>query len=539
MKEEAYKGILRYHEETKHHFRRYARSAGYMDWDNQPEPFRFYPGTDPVPLPLLEEGPGADYMTLYTRETVEPSPFDTNRIAAFLELSLGLSAWKVSGGTRWSLRINPSSGNLHPTESHLVIPGTDSLQGGVYHYNPLIHGLEPRARVPEDLWIEIRRHLGGEGFFVGLCSIFWRESWKYGERGFRYCQHDTGHALACLSFSAGLQGWKATCLNALAHEDMEKILGFHKTGWLEMEKEEPELLCFVHPKNLVPVPADLPQEIVSRFAELEFQGKPNTLSKKHVRWEIIDRVSSLTRKPKTSERLFRFGYMPFPDKAMPAVSASQVIRKRRSAVDFDRKSSLHKDQFLAILDKTIPRDGCAPFDAHPVEPSVDLMIFLHNVEGLESGLYFFFRNRAHKEEVMGISAGDLLWEPVEEGFPLFLLRKGDLRHEAYVISCEQEIAGWGAFSLGMIARFRETIRKEPYRYTHLFWECGMIGQVLYLEAEARGVRGTGMGCYFDDPAGEAMGLKDNTYQSLYHFAVGSPVEDKRLGTHPPYRHLKR
>jgi SagB-type dehydrogenase family enzyme len=539
MKEEAYKGILQYHEETKHHFRRYARSAGYMDWDNQPEPFRFYPGADPVPLPLLEEDPGADYMTLYTRETVEPSPFDTNRIAAFLELSLGLSAWKVSGRTRWSLRINPSSGNLHPTESHLVIPQTDSLQGGVYHYNPLIHGLEPRARIPEDLWIEIRRHLGGEGFFVGLCSIFWRESWKYGERGFRYCQHDTGHALACLSFSAGLQGWKATCLNALAHEDMEKILGFHKTGWLEMEKEEPELLCFVHPKNLAPVPADLPQEIVSRFAALEFRGKPNTLSKKHVRWEIIERVSSLTKKPKTSERLFRYGYRPFLDKAQPAVGASHVIRKRRSAVDFDRKSSLHKDQFLAVLDKTIPRDGCVPFDANPVEPMVDLMIFLHNVEGMESGLYFFFRNLAHKEEVIGISAGDLLWEPVEEGFPLFLLRKGDLRHEAYIISCEQEIAGWGAFSLGMIARFRETIRKDPYLYTHLFWECGTIGQVLYLEAEAHGVRGTGMGCYFDDPAGEAMGLKDNAYQSLYHFAVGSPVEDKRLGTHLPYRHLKR
>ena len=66
----------------------------------------------------------------------------------------------------------------------------------------------------------------------------------------------------------------------------------------------------------------------------------------------------------------------------------------------------------------------------------------------------------------------------------------------------------------------------------------MIGQVLYLEAEAQGVRGTGIGCFFDDPVHEVIGLKDNTWQSLYHFTIGHPVEDPRLTTLPPYSHLK-
>lgn len=94
-------------------------------------------------------------------------------------------------------------------------------------------------------------------------------------------------------------------------------------------------------------------------------------------------------------------------------------------------------------------------------------------------------------------------------------------------------------SLGMIARFRKTIEQEPYRYPHLFWETGMIGQVLYLEAEAHGVRGTGMGCYFDDPVHDIMGLRNNDYQSLYHFTIGEPIEDTRLTTYPPYYHLER
>jgi hypothetical protein len=91
----------------------------------------------------------------------------------------------------------------------------------------------------------------------------------------------------------------------------------------------------------------------------------------------------------------------------------------------------------------------------------------------------------------------------------------------------------------MLARFRENIETAPYRYRWLFWEAGMIGQVLYLEAEAHSLRGTGIGCYFDDAVHDLLGLKDDTYQSMYHFTVGLPVEDDRLTTLPPYFHIQR
>ena len=67
----------------------------------------------------------------------------------------------------------------------------------------------------------------------------------------------------------------------------------------------------------------------------------------------------------------------------------------------------------------------------------------------------------------------------------------------------------------------------------------MIGQSLYLAAEAAGVRGTGIGCYFDDELHRALGLKGHDWQSLYHFTIGHPVEDLRLRTTPPYALLKR
>jgi hypothetical protein len=73
----------------------------------------------------------------------------------------------------------------------------------------------------------------------------------------------------------------------------------------------------------------------------------------------------------------------------------------------------------------------------------------------------------------------------------------------------------------------------------LHWEAGVLGQVLYLEAEAAGLRGTGMGCYFDDVVHELLGLTGDRFQDLYHFTAGGPVDDRRLTTSPPYGHLQR
>ena len=92
----------------------------------------------------------------------------------------------------------------------------------------------------------------------------------------------------------------------------------------------------------------------------------------------------------------------------------------------------------------------------------------------------------------------------------------------------------------MIADFAQTIRaKGAWWYRRLFWEAGVLGQVLYLEAEAAGVRSTGIGCYFDDAFHELLGLTGDEFQDLYHFTVGGPVEDHRLMTLPPYAHLQR
>ena len=102
------------------------------------------------------------------------------------------------------------------------------------------------------------------------------------------------------------------------------------------------------------------------------------------------------------------------------------------------------------------------------------------------------------------------------------------------LGCHQEIAGDSAFSLSMLAKFEPVLKQQPWRYNELFWEAGMIGQALYLEAEAIGLRGTGIGCFFDDGVHEMLGIREKTLQAVYHFTVGVPLNDPRIVTLPPY-----
>ena len=530
--------IFDYHQATKHNFNRFARSLGYLDWENQPNPFRFYEGTKKVRLPEATENSFIPYSQLYQFRK-ECRPFNLESLGDFLGLSLGLSAWKSTGQSSWPLRINPSSGNLHPTEAYLVTPLIDGVDAGIYHYVSYDHCLELRAQTPLTIWQDLDAHFGTQGFLIGLTSIFWRESWKYGERAFRYCNHDVGHALACLSFSANLQGWRSIYLNALSDQQISDLLGFHQIEWLPNEEEHTDLVCFVDVTDFRDdIPRDIPDSTVQTVAELEFRGIPNQLSKQHMEWHLIDEVSESVKKPETLSNTFTYeaSSFRFPD-SLPDLSATQIIQQRRSAVDMDGITSVSIDQFFCMLDKTMPRCHHSPFNVELGEPNVHLVLFVHRVDGMVPGVYFFVRNPRDLSELKALCKSNFLWKPLDNTFPLFLLKEVDCRREAVLVSCQQNIAGDGAFSLGMIARFKDTIQDSPYLYRHLFWETGQIGQVLYLEAEAHGIRSTGIGCFFDDPVHDMLGLSDSTYQSLYHFTVGGAIEDERLTTLAPYYHL--
>ena len=245
--------VMRYHERTKHQFHRYARGPGKLDWANQPDPFRRYAGAALTRLPILASGEdpvSPDYESIYMRGAVPCVPLSIGSLSRLLEYSLALTAWKQAAATRWALRANPSSGNLHPTESYVLIGGMGGLDvaPGLFHYAPLQHGLERRADCPPALFERLMRGFPAQAFLVGLASVHWREAWKYGERAFRYCQHDVGHAIGAVRIAAATLGWSALVLDGVADDTIEALLGLDRGADFDgAERESAELVMAVWP----------------------------------------------------------------------------------------------------------------------------------------------------------------------------------------------------------------------------------------------------------------------------------------------------
>jgi SagB-type dehydrogenase family enzyme len=466
-------------------------------------------------------------------------------VAVLFELALGLSAWKEYRGQRWALRCNPSSGNLHPTEGYAVLPDLPGLPAGLYHYDCRDHRLERRCTLVGESAGALAAQLPPDSFLVGLSSAHWREAWKYGERAYRYCQHDLGHALAAVRYAAAALGWSAALLDRPGDAEVARWLGLDRAADFAqvnpLDREHPGALVLVGP-----APPAVPAVGLTLLTEGVWAGEANRLSKGHVPWGLIDRAAAAARKP-ASEPVAPFQPPPRPPVvALPLggaqpVPAAALIRRRRSAVAFDGRSAADAGTLYRMLDRLLPRAGVPPWDLLLWRPHLHLALFVHRVRGLPPGLYLFEREPSAHEALRSASRPAFRWEHppgCPDHLPLYLLAEGDVRGKARTVSCHQDIAADGAFSLGMVAEFGAVIRQGgPWWYRRLFWEAGAVGQVLYLEAEAAGLRGTGIGCYFDDAAHALLGLSGDHFQVLYHFAVGAPVEDPRLRTLAAYAHL--
>ncbi|OOG28125.1 nitroreductase [Thioalkalivibrio denitrificans] len=525
-----------YHEVTKHRPNHYAPGPGRLDWVNQPDPFRRFHDAPVVRLPLAANRLETAYDDLYRLGTVPACPVDIEHVAILLELSLGLSAWKSYRGHSWALRCNPSSGNLHPTEGYVVCPQLPGLDGGVWHYLSETHALELRAQPGEPAWSE---GFPAGGVLVGLSSIHWREAWKYGARAYRYCQHDAGHALAAVRYAAAALGWGARLLGEWDDDSLAELLGLDRgADFGDAEHEAPDAVLWVGPEDVqVSDGAILPLLTGARW-----HGGANRLSPTHVHWPqiVAAEAAALKLEPGSDSRWQSLEQPPL----MPVqseVHAANLIRQRRSAVAFDGVTSISADVFFRMLDTLLPRGGIPPWDMLSWAPRVHPVFFLHRVDGLEPGVYVLIRHDDALEPLRDAMREEWLWQAVPgcpAHIPLRMLAPLDVRDSAQLICCHQDIAADSAFAVGMIAQFRDSIDEAPWWYRRLHWEAGVLGQVLYLEAEAAGVRSTGIGCFFDDEMHRLLGLQDDAWQTIYHFTVGGHVEDTRLTTLPPYAHLK-
>jgi SagB-type dehydrogenase family enzyme len=504
--------IRAYHERTKHHLGAYARGPEYLDWDNQPDPFRRFSGCPVVSLPLNPDPVGGS------------AKLDMAGISKLLELSMGLSAWKVFGPDRWALRCNPSSGNLHPTEAYLISSRITGLADAIYHYAPREHALEQRATLTGD---ESKIYC-----LLGLTSIAWREAWKYGERAYRYVQLDAGHALGAVRYAAAALGWQVSLLS-VGDSAISDLLGLcRESDFIGAEPEQPDLLVQIHLAG-TQLLDDLPKGN-------HWRGLANPLGgESRLKWPLVDQAHDACHQAQPD---YPASLTPLHLSRERVTELRRLIRQRRSTQAFiGNQSGLAIASLQRFLAALMPQRGAPPWDLWSGTPRLHLVLFIHRVEDLTPGLYAMPRDADALPGLQSSLSETFTWQttPItSDELPLYRLTEGDMRKVARTLSCHQEIASASSFSFCMLAEFDRTLEQGASAYRFLHWEAGLIGQAAYLEAERIGMRGTGIGCFFDDSVHQVLGIGDTQWQTLYHFTVGFPRLDTRLQTLPPYAHLE-
>jgi SagB-type dehydrogenase family enzyme len=528
--------FYRYHSLTKHTAEKLFASGRSLDWANQPNPFRHYEGAELLELPVEFEENGPEFFDLPAPNAV---PFNIRFLSSLLYHSFAISAWKQVVGTnhKWALRVNPSSGNLHPTEVHLF------FEDGAFHYRVDEHKLEKRSTL--DLRKLLWSQLGLKEEFlppllICLSSIFWREAWKYESRAFRYCQHDLGHALASLEVAAAEHGWTAVNYGLFDDNKMTELLG------LLDNQEHPLAFIALYPESQKSFKSELIGTLLLSpnldiDTKTEFCCQVNQLSTEQITYPLIEKVFESTCYDEKNWIVARKEFTTYDIKSkkslidimfgedqskidqesisctFPIIKnrqiAKRVIRTRRSAVDMDGETAISKEVLDAILLKST-KGFNADFQTLKEDQFnlVHLFLYLHRVEGVTPGLYYFDRQKER----------------------LIALRKSDQRHFARSASCFQDIASDGVFAVSMVADFNtgmEVFGERCYRLLH--HEAGHIGQHFYLTSHALGLDATGIGCFIDDAINSHIALPSG-FEVIYNFTFGTALKDPRLTTLKAY-----
>ena len=537
---------LNYHQKTKHRLKAYARGPETLDWDDQPDPFMAFVSCPQAMLPLakLDALSNAIYFREKNQSEQNPEPLDIVSVSFFLRYSLGLAAWKQFGPDQWSLRINPSSGNLHPTETYLLFPSSrPELTAGLHHYNVKQHSLEQRWKTTGPA--------NTNHFYLAFTSVSWREAWKYGERAFRYCQLDLGHAIATVCAVAVALGWRVYWQSDLALPKLAEILGLQRESDGRAFLEEAECLLRVD--------AGADNEDVIPFTDLlpvdaQWFGRPTDIGgRSPYQWRLVDQVFAETERQSlklanpwvelTQDQTgvsAPLGYQPDRRRF------SDVVLQRRSAQRF-KKQSITLQQFTTILAGLYEYQQNLMLFENPSYMGMCFILLVHRVDGVIPGLYFLpgtlNAGDTLRKTLQAQLSDQLHWEeqnhlPYIGGNEVWQMQKGDFSQLNATLCCHQRIASDCAFSVGFLSPFSTLLQRAgPFAYRAMHWQAGFLAQQVYLNATYMNLQATGIGCFFDDEWHQWLGIVGNDFQFLYHMAVGSAVVDERMTSLSGYYHL--
>jgi SagB-type dehydrogenase family enzyme len=326
--------VGKYHDQTKHSYLSVQLDPNYVDASTQPSAFKFYP-------------------KFYKRLKLEVN----NPIHSFIWLTSAITLEKFYKDIPYQLRVNPSAGALYPTEVYIQIRGIEGIVDGIYHLEIATNSLVLIYELIDDgLEYYIIPNNSVTGFIFLISTVYYRSSWKYKNRGVRYCFLDGGHHLGAIAASAYIH-----------NRDVQLIFEFDKLALnadLGFENKEFVVGCAIsgefQEKKIRSLRLKIPFVCGTDYFEVN---------------QFIEDAYQTTASQKSPQRKLELPHFNFDQEKF-----THIVWNRRSVRRFYRQPILleYYINILKDVDQLIPTVHCEEIEIYSI---------LNLVKGMSPGLY--------------------------------------------------------------------------------------------------------------------------------------------------------
>src|SRR5438094_1952849 len=499
-----------YHEATKHSYASVRANPHFLDWANQPRPFKIYPALKVLGLPGEVRPTGVAALSAIAQSIPggKNAAPDLEAITQLLYLSAGHTRHRKYPGGEIYFRAAACTGALYEVELYLVCGDLANLEAGLYHFAPAEFGLR-RLRVADYRAVLVEATadepaIAHAPVVIACTCIYWRNAWKYQARTYRHFGWDNGTCLATLLGVATAWGLpaKVVCgfqdaeVNRLLHVDPQREVALSLLALGHISALPPQPPSEIFPLGPETVPPSRREVDYPLMREMHAASFLHTADEVH-RWRSGTPLT--TFRPPADEVI---ELRPLSDAEMPHDPVEQVILRRGSTRKFAR-APISLAQLSTMLDRATPGVP-ADFLDPPGAQLNQIYLFVHAVEGLESGAYVFYRDRGVLES----------------------LKLGNFRAQAGHLGLDQELAADAAVDIFFLADLRPILQRFGNRgYRAVQLEAGVIGGKLYLGAYAQHLGATGL-TFYDDEVTRFFSPHAADKSAIFFVAVGRSVKAK-------------
>ena len=484
-----------YHNGTKHPNGMLLNRFHVYHPSHRPSPYKIYKNVPQVSIPLDKTPIGISALDVISIENIYSHTIpDLGVLGRILYFSSGITKKiKFQGLGEIDFRAASCTGALYHIEIYIICKDIIGLEAGVYHFDPKHMKLDT-IRLG-DFRKFISNATAEEQFtsqapvILVFTDVFSRNSIKYQSREYRHAFWDSGTILANTLAITSAHKISSKVITGFVDSKICQLLG------LSIAEEAPIAIVSIG-QTVQETPSFPPlQEINIETVSSDYEIEYPEINVMHDSSCLLTEAEVVSwRRQITLEKKYSAKLIPLGKNITVQEPLEKTIIRRGST----RKFSLEPitfDQLSTILNHATSKTNA---DFTSQESLSDIYIIANAVDGLESGSYYFVKEKNSLEQ----------------------LRKGSFRHASGNLGLDQDLpydASVTIFFMSNLDKILGHFGNRGYRVAQM--DAAITGGKMYLASYALGLGATGL-TFYDDLVTNFFSPHAENRETMFLMAIG-------------------